>query len=353
MRDGILGLINTSVQEDCLQGLTEQRPLAAVPFGGRYRIIDFMLSGMVNGGITAIGVLLQRKYRPLLDYLQSGKAWDLSCKRDGLTFLPYTYGTDDRCLKTGNLYTLDKNREFLLKSQHPYVAIAGTGVVCHLDFCRALAFHKENQAQITLCTAVSNQAEQENRPAVLAEKQDLETAIIDKDVFISLLDSALLKGGQDFFRDAVLPNTVSHRVATYMHKGYAASVTSLALFYRHHMELLERGVWQQLFTRPDLIYTKEKDVPPALYQPGSCVKHSLIAGGCVIGGTIENSILFRGVHVQPGAVVRNSILMNRTIIEQGALVDTVICDKEVRVTAGNMLQGSPSEPAVVKKGFVM
>lgn len=353
MRDGILGLISTSAQEDGLQGLTEQRPLAAVPFGGRYRIIDFMLSGMVNGGITAIGVLLQRKYRPLLDYLQSGKAWDLSCKRDGLTFLPNTYGAEEHCLKTGNLHTLDRNREFLLKNQYPYIAIAGTGVVCHLDFCRALACHKENQAQITLCTAASKQAEQENRTAILAEKQDLEIAIINKDVFIHLLDSALIKGGQDFFRDAVQPNVASHRVATYLHDGYAASINSLPSFYRHHMELLERGVWQQLFTQPDLIYTKEKDEPPALYQPGSCVKHSLIAGGCVVGGTVENSILFRGVRVQPGAVVRNCILMNRAIIEQGALVDTVICDKEVRVTAGKMLQGSPSEPAVIKKGLVM
>jgi len=368
LSDGIIGLISTRAHDDCLQGLTEQRPLAAVPFCGRYRLIDFILSGMVNAGITNIGVLLQNKHRPLLDYLQSGKAWDLSRKRDGLVLLPPAYQLANQGL-AGDLYTIYHNKDFLHKSQHRYVAIAGTGVICQLDFRQALAFHQQKRAQITVCTAQSyNQAayccQQEKLmvdqagqvTAIIRDEEGvhgLDIAILERNLFIELVDSAMECGGQDFFRDCILPNLNNYHVFAYEHGGYAARIDCLSAFYRHNMDLLKRDTWQQLFAQPELIYTKGKDEPPAHYLPGARVNHSLVAGGCVVGGTVENSILFRGVHIQPGASVRNSILMNRTVVEQGAIIDTVICDKEARITAGKVLIGTPEAPAVVRKGIVM
>lgn len=360
----LLGIINLAESTENMGELTAHRTLGAVPFGGRYRLIDFTLSNMVNAGIRNVGILLSDRFGPLLDHVKDGKEWDLDRQRDGMFLLPSPQGTEGL---VGNLVNLKYNRSYLEKSRQDYVLFAGSGVVANLDYSKAFAYHLAKKADVTViynqtCDLAQNPytavvTDDEGRVLDIAlnpqqctsQKVSLNMFILRRDLLIRLVDHCRARQKQDLFTDAIMPRLGELKIYGYEHQGYAGVVNSLRSYYQHSLELLEPKVWQELFYAHGQINTKVKHEAPVRYLEGSKVSNSLIATGCTIEGTVENSILFRGVEVGPGVVIQDSIVMQKAKLGAGVVLRNVILDKDVMISAGKTLTGDPSFPLVIDK----
>lgn len=368
-----MGLIITLNEcEELLPGITRHRPVATIPFGGRYRIIDFVLSSMVNSGIRNIGIITQHKHHSLFDHLRSGKEWDLDRKQDGLFIFPPDNVKYPDMYK-GNLQYLYNNLNYLNRSRQKYVLLSGCGVICNIDYRQAFNYHQEMNADVTVlykevdlnnfdyqkCTIINSILNgrildmEVNPVRPKSNKVSMDMYILEKELLIELIDACISRGYYDAIKDGLIKNISMLHVCGYHEKSYAAKINTLASYYRHSLELLKPEIWQKLFFKPGLIYTKIKDEPPAKYLNGCRVANSLVANGCIIGGNVENSVLFRGVRVHPGAQVKNSIIIQESIIEDGAVVENVITDKEVVISAGKQLIGDTTLPIYIGKNVVI
>ncbi len=365
----MLGVINLDPELDNLNELTYFRCGAAAPFGGRYRLIDFVLSNMVNSNINDIAVFARRKYRSLMDHLGTGAAWDLDRKRGGLFILPPDWN-DPTDISKGDLQHFHNNRDFFERGTAQYVLVTGSQYVCNIDYSKALQFHIQNNADITLIYKHVKELSIEHK---LCHKVEIDANshiyrvtndhfnhqvymgmfIINKKLLIELVDHCIAHGMDNFFRDAIAANTNKLKIYGYKYDGYLSVINSIESYYRHSMSLLSPEVYRELFFSDQLIYTKIKDEPPAKYIKGSTVRNSLIANGCVIEGHVENCILFRGVHVAKGAVVKNSIIMQRSVINENAMIENVILDKDTLLSSERKFIGGIEQPFVVAKRKVM
>lgn len=314
MEDLAIGIIDTSTYEKSLHELIAQRSLGALPFMGRYRLVDFPLTNLVRSRIWNIAVLMQFNHRSLFDHLRSGKDWDLSRKRGGLYLFPFQA---EQSISTFHVDTLRHTLDYLMKCIEPYVVLSNVYEISRIRFTSFLKEHKDSGAKITNLTHN-------------AEKMD--TYILDRDFLLEILENPLgFKGdsiGQIF---QALPSSLKNVVK---YQGYLAKITSLDAYYQESMRLLERENFMQIFSFDEPVLTKVKDQDSTRYLARANVSNCIIANGCQINGTVENSILFRGAKVEQGAVVRNSIVMQRGIIGENAAVDHLIIDKGGSVKAG-------------------
>ena len=363
---GVIGLINLYEDESMLGPLIGHRPLAALPYAGRYRLIDFTLSNLVNAGVHTVGVLVRDKYRSLIDHLRSGKEWDLARKRDGLYILPPAHLPGVAC--KGDMENFLFNLDYIYAAAEDFVIICGSKTICNLPIDQAFHYHLSVGADITIIgrdwpdggTGVCLSTADDGRVTGVCDVADsmpydiqpLGFYILSKSLMSELVRRYAKEGTCDFFANGVLGNLDKLKVYAFRHSGYVARIDSVAAYFQHQMELLNPAVWQELFFRYGTIYTKVKDEAPAKYQENARVQNSVVANGCIIEGTVENSILFRSVIVERGAVVRNSILVQNSKVGQNAKLDYVLCDKDVRVTAGRCLTGSADRPVIVEKGAV-
>lgn len=367
MRD-LLGIIDLAEPTEGLRELTVHRTLGAVPFGGRYRVIDFTLSNMVNAGIRNVGILLNDRFGPLLDHIKDGKEWDLNRQRDGMFLLPAPLRGDSGEGISSNLINLQHNRGYLEKSRQEYAVFSGCSMITNLDYRAAFNYHLEKQADITV---IYNQTENlsANPPytAVVTDekgrvmdialnpvqctsrKVSLNMYIMRKDLLINLVDHYSARQKRDLFTDAIMPRLDELKIYGFEHTGYVGAINSLKSYYQHSMDLLKPEVWKDLFYTHGQINTKVKHEAPVRYLEGSKVSNSLIATGCTIEGTVENSILFRGVEVGPGVVIKDSIVMQKAKLGPGVSLRNVILDKDVTISEGKSLVGDPSFPLVINK----
>lgn len=367
----VMGIINLNENEEMLREITRHRPLAAVPFAGRYRLIDFMLSSMVNSGIQNVGILVQQKYRALMDHLRSGKEWDLARKRDGLFILPPAQAKPSGC--KGDIENFYNNLDYITSSRQQYVLLAGSAMVCNLNFRKAFQFHQNSKADITMIYKEQELEEADLKHSTIIEcspngrvidiavnpakatsrKVSMEMYIMSKQLLLDLVTASAARGGTDLLIDGILKNLGQIHISGYQYKGFMARIHSIPSYYKHNMELLKSDKWHDLFFKSGPVYTKVKDEAPVKYKESAQVKNAMIANGCVIEGTVENSILFRGVRVKPGAYVKDSIIMQKCEIGENAKVENVICDKDVSITAGKWLKGEDNYPMVIEKGTVI
>ena len=364
----LLGIIDLSEPTEGLGELTIHRTLGAVPFGGRYRVIDFTLSNMVNAGIRNVGILLNDRFGPLLDHIKDGKEWDLNRQRDGMFLLPAPLRTDSGEGISSNLINLRHNRGYLEKSRQEYALFSGCSMVTNLDYEAVLAYHLEKKADITVVFNQTNDlATNPPYTAVVtadngrvldialnpvhctSRKVSLGMYVMRKDLLINLVDHYSARQKRDLFTEAIMPRLGELKIYGYEHTGYVGAITSLRRYYQHSMDLLKPEVWQDLFYTHGQINTKVKHEAPVRYLDGSQVSNSLIATGCTIEGTVENSILFRGVEVGSGVVIQDSIVMQKAKLGPGVTLRNVILDKDVTISAGKTLTGDPSFPMVITK----
>ncbi len=366
------GLIFTGETNVRMRDLTLSRSIAAVPFGGRYRCIDFVLSSMVNSGISNVGLITQKNYHSLMDHLGSGKEWDLHRKRDGLFILPPFVTKENTGIYRGTIDALRSVMGYVRRSGQRYVVLTGSHTVYNTTYNAMIEQHIATGADITMMYSVEtgrfDPEEQYDDLRLTVDAHDRVTDlkvdpyrpesefrscdafVMEKTLLEYLVEEASSHGLTDFTRDVLLKKLDSLRVYGYRYDGYVARFSSLGTFYRHNMDLLKRNVRRDLFCAEHPIYTKVKDEAPARYGEGASVKNSLVADGCVINGTIENCVLFRGVTIGHGSVIRDCILMQACEIRENVELDYVVLDKGVTVKAGRRLAGYDSFPVIIRKG---
>ena len=335
MKRKLLGVIDATTYHDDLEDLLTHRSLAALPFAGRYRIIDFVLSNMVNSGIRSVAIFPKMQYRSLMDHLGSGKNWDLNRKRDGLFFFPSPI-VDNDGNKIGSFEHFAANLDFFKRSTQEYAIISNCYTVFNMNFRPILDWHLQSSCDIT---------EIHHK-----DGSSMEMYLIKTSLLIELIETRNETGYtcmKDVVQDFEHPYTVCH----YDYNGYAVMIDSIENYFSTSMNLLKTDVWKQLFLKDNPILTKVKDEPPTKYVKGSLVKNAMIANGCVINGTVENSIISRGVKIGKGTVIKNCIIMQKCQIEDNCYLDSVILDKDVKVEAGTQITGTAMAPFVIRKGM--
>ena len=374
MTSNAFGLIYTGETNPFLRDLALSRSVAAVPFGGRYRCIDFILSDLVNTGVTSVGLITQKNYHSLMDHLGAGKEWDLHRKREGLFMLPPFMTKENTGLYRGSVDAIRSCLGYVRRNPQQYVIFSGSHTIFNMTFNDMIARHIETRANITMLynevdTSVSEEqnldlrllmdenervTEMELNPFTpRSTHRSCDVMIMDKLLLEYLVEKAYSHGDYDLTRDILLKKCQTLKIMGYRYDGYVARLDSVNDFFLHNMALLEQNVRNDLFNPAHPIYTKVKDSAPAKYKDSADVKASLVANGCILEGAVSGSVLFRGVRVQRQAQVRQSIIMQKTTIGEGSVLEHVICDKDVVITPGRVLKGDRNYPLVIRKGTVI
>ncbi|WEY97403.1 glucose-1-phosphate adenylyltransferase subunit GlgD [Bacillus subtilis] len=331
----MLGVIDETTYKHSLQDLTAQRSLGAIPFAGRYRLIDFMLSNMVNADIRSVAIFPKYRYRSLMDHLGAGKEWDLHRKKDGLFFFPSPH-LHHEYDEFGSFRQFSDHLDYFHRSTQQYAVISNSHTVCNIQFQYVLKRHQEVGCDVT---------------EVFQDGQSLQIYIMSTTLLKDLIYGHSEKGYKTI-QEAVEKESSALTICPYEYSGYAAVIDSVEKYYTHSMELIQPRFWQQVFLPQQPIYTKVKDEPPTKYGKHSTVKNSLVANGCVLEGEVENCILFRTVHVGKGTKLKNCIIMQKTQIGEDCLLEQVISDKDVKIGKATEAAGTADQPLVLRKGLV-
>ena len=366
------GILFAYRSDSNLGELTRPRNTCSLPFGGRYRLIDFMLSNYVNAGITDVGIIVHESYQSLLDHLGSGKDWDLSRKHGGLRILPpFSYAEHGHGEYRGNMEALAGVAGYLNNIRQEYVIMAWGDTALNLPVAKVLEQHIATGADVTVvCTPTPHGAPRfseyvevsaEGRVTDLsihptaADKalESLEIYILSKQLLLDMVDYCAAHDVFSFSRGVLQPRLKSLKMVPYVHEGYVGRFQSVSDYFQHSMDLQDPAIRADLFNPDRPIRTKDQSNPSTYYGPNCVSTRSLVADGCYIEGEVTDSILSRGVIVEKGAKVSNSVLMQGTVVKAGASLSYVITDKNVTVNEGRILMGHSSYPLAIAKGSVV
>lgn len=369
-----LGIIFPNSYDSLVPELVTERLMASIPFASRYRMCDFMISSMVHCGIDNISILVRKNYHSLMDHLGSGREWDLTRKNGGLNIVP-PYAQKQVKVYEGRIEALESIRGYLKKQTEKYVIMTDSNIAVNFDFNDLLHTHIESGADATVVyrkqeipkPLIKQSTEALDLYYALGVNGDhvskiyinptekgemnfcLNIYVVERELLIRMIDDAFVHGYTSFVRD-ILERQIEHLdVRGYCYDGYVAEIHDMKSYFEENMKLLEEENLNALFSG-NQIYTKIRDDNPTRYINGSKAKNVMVADGCVIEGEVENSILFRGVHIGKGAKVKNCVLMQDTVVEDNASVEYVITDKDVTITEGKSLTGNDSFQVFVAKG---
>lgn len=366
-----LGIIFGNLHDKDVGELTAVRSLASVPFGGRFRLIDFVLSNMVNSGITKVGVVTKTNYQSLMDHVGNGKHWDLSRKNGGLIMLP-PYGEGDMGLYTSRFNTIKNIRSFIRHCDEEYVVMSDCDNVCNINLADVVQSHIDNHADITI--VIRNKHLVNNKPRTIIETDEsgrvnkvvntdkelgermvfANILVMNRKFLLNIIEDASELGYNSITKDVLARGCNKYRIFAYVLNGYFANIDSLSNYYKHSLELLNKDIRDELFYRDGAnIYTKVRDSAPCKIKDTASVSNSLIADGCVIEGEVRNSILFRGVKVAKGAKITDSIVFQDTVIGKNSSLHCVIADKLVTILEGRTLSGHETHPYFIAKSAVI
>lgn len=370
------GLIFSNIHDQSIPQLTGNRTMASVPFGCRYRLIDFALSNMVNSDITKVGIITHDNYQSLLDHIGTGKDWDLARRSGGIKILPpfitsYTNPEANK-LYTTRLEALMGVMSFIRRCTEENIVMSDCDAICNVDISEAIKQHTETDADITIVGARLSSGLTENNTSLIELEADADgkllgvsrgtpsnqaevstnIVIIKRSYLVSALNEASSRGYSHFYLDLISKNIEKGKFYVYHHTGYYNIIGSLEAYFSCSMELLDPNIRRELFECPNFpIYTKVRNSAPTKYTENANVKNSYIADGCVIDGTVENSIIFRGVKVGRGSVIKNAIILQDTYIGSDVTINCVITDKNVVINDGRMLSGHQTMPFFIGKGM--
>lgn len=365
----VLGLVFANMHDTTLGDMTKNRTMGSVMFGGRYRLIDFPLSNMVNSGISEVGVITKSNYQSLLDHLGSAREWDLARKKGGLYILS-PFGNVESTLYRGRIEALYGAMSFIKHSRAKYVILSDCDVVTNIDYKPIVAAHIESGADITAVahtgvyssediktSTVFNVDADKNVTSVLINPDisgtcttSLNVFVMSMDFLIETVNDAMARGNVSFERNILQEKCRELKIKIYEYDNYFSKLNSPESYFKSNMALLEPENARKLFVPKRSIYTKVSDNAPVKYDLDSKVSNSLIADGCIIEGEVENSVLFRGVKVGKGAKVKNCILMQGTVVGDNAELNYLITDKNVSICENHILTSSPQYPMYVGKG---
>jgi glucose-1-phosphate adenylyltransferase len=371
----VLTLILAGGEGERLSILSAERAKPGVPFGGKYRIIDFALSNAVNSGLTDVGILTQYRPRSLMDHIGVGRPWDLDRSHGGVALLqPFIGRGRPRDWYQGTADAVLQNLDFIADRDPELVLVLAGDHVYKMDYRPFLDLHRSKSADVT-CAVRTVPIEEAHRFGILDVALDGRvTAFVEKPakppsnlvsmgVYVfswPLLRQVVGEDRVDFGRH-VLPWMVENgqRVFAYEFGGYWQDVGTVESYWQTSLDLLSDEPGIELNDLGWLIYTKSEERPPARIGPGAEVSRSMVSHGCVIDGRVEHSVLSPGVRVAAGALVRDSIVMFDAVVEEGAIVDRAILDKEchvgpaARVGTGDDLRPNVDEPERLRAGITL
>lgn len=368
--NNVLGIIFANIHEEALDSLTAMRTIGSVPFGSRYRLIDFPLSNLVESGISKIGVVTNANFQSLMDHVGTGKPWDLSRKNDGLFILP-PFNVGSATMWGNRIDAIYGNKGFLEQSNQEYVMLSDTNHIMSLDCRDVYDKHVESGADITIVGVKApmpekissilcfDKVDENGRITEMSLDSTAEgdvfhsvnVVIMKKYLLESLVTTAHSKNEISFQRNILMANADKLKIHAYdATNSFVGTISTVQTYYDISMKLLEKESRAKVFSKDIPIYTKERDDMPSIYGPDSKLTNSLAADGCIIEGTVENSIIFKGVKIGKGAVVKNAILMQDTVVGENAKVNCVIADKNVNIKSGVELSGAPTFPITLTKG---
>ena len=363
-----LGIVFANSHDALLGELTKQRSMASLPFGGRYRLIDFSLSNLSNAGIDKVGVITKANYHSLMTHLGNGKPWDLDRKNGGLSILP-PYASPEAQVYKGRLEAIYGILEYLIESEEENVVLCDSDVVANIDIKKLIAYHKEKNADITVVYARGDKPEGQNDTMDFKLDGDgrivsvnfeeasncdysLDVMVIGRELLIDIVVSETNSGRVSLSHGLFAEGYNKYRIYGFRHEGYAAVMDSVENYYKANLALLDCSIRKDIFSRESPIYTKTRDDMPAKYGISAKAKNSMIADGCIIEGSVKNSILFRGVKVEKGAVIENCVLMEGTVIGRDSIVKNLITDRFVKITDNQQVDGKKEKGYIPKNSVV-
>ena len=355
-----------------VEGMDEFRPISAFSFLGRYRIVDFPVSSMSNSGIGRIQVYVSQNPRSLAEHLGSGRVYNINSKRGKLQLL---FNQDSR---VNEIYNTDikaylDNMDVIERMHQPYVVISPGHMVFVQDYHKLLEEHLSSGADVTIMYHKVNDADVEYRncsvvnlnrqkgvksieqnTGTIAERNIfMDTYVMSNELFIKLVHKAHDISSVYRQVDIINAENESLDIRGVQHKGFFATITDFKSYYDTNMSLLDWNLSQNLFRDEWPIYTQTTDSCPSRYTMDSSVKNSMVANGSLIEGTVENSILGRGVHIKKGAVVRNCMILSHAIIEEGVHVENQVVDKWAQIKNIKELVTTPDKPGYVRRNDIL
>ncbi len=367
----MIGVIFSNIYDYSLGDLTKHRTLASLPFGGRYRMIDFVLSNMSNSSLETIGVITKYNYQSLMDHLGSCEEWDLN-RKNGRVFILPPFGTGQTNVYQGKLEALQGALVYLTRARGDYVLLCDSNVICNIDYDIVLDQHIKSGAHITVIgnRMTPQEDSDDTMNVVLNTDGDAVTDImldhsytkdnllgmgmyiVSKSVLIKAVSEAASHGYVHFERDFLQKGFQQEllSVNTYEFKGTVLRNRDIPSYFENHMRILGETERHDIFNPSTPIYTKVRDEVPTYYDEASVVNNALIADGCRIYGTVENAIISRDVLIEEGAVVKNCVIMQGTVVKKGSQIEHVISDKDVTITENRTLVGAPTAPLIIQKG---
>lgn len=371
-----LGVIFPNSYDATAPELTNVRLMASIPFAGRYRLVDFMLSSMAESDVTNISLLVNKNYLSLMEHLGSGREWDLVRKNGGLHLFPPNVEKTST-VYTGRVSAIAGILEFLRLQKEKYVIMADSNFAANIDFKAIIQAHIASGADVT--TVYNEQEIPKGYKEIPNDKAfyytykiedgrvkeiyvnvkeegvhnlGMNVFVVERELLIDLINTAFMRGLRYWERDVLLSQLENLNVQAYKFEGYVARITGLSSYFEENIKLLDDANLDALFSG-NTIRTKIRDDNPTRYIKGAKAVNTMAADGCMIEGTVENSVLFRGVKVGKGAVVKNCVLMQDTVIEAGANVEYLVTDRDVTVTEGKEIKGSDTYPVYIVKGYTV
>ncbi len=361
-----LGIILAGGKNERLKELTHHRALAAMPIAGSYRAIDFALSNMTNSGVSKVAVVTQYNSRSLIEHLSSSKWWDFGRKHGGLyVFTPYIT-RDNSLWYRGTADAIYQNLHYLKDSHEPYVIIAQGDAVCKIDYNDVLAYHVKQKADITIVTKEMNPDEDLRRFGHVTtdeegrilefEEKPIQPAgklvstgiyIMRRRLLIEMIEACAMEERYDFVNDILIRYRRQKRMVAYIHDNYWRSIAALDSYYQVNMEFLNCKLRHQFFKESPHIMSKVEDEPPAKFNQSTRMSNALCSSGCIINGTVENSLLFRKVFVGKNTLIRNSIILNGTYIGDNCVIENCIVDSKSTLQDGSVYRSETEEPRII------
>lgn len=362
----VLGIVFSDSCASTMTEITAHRTTASVPIGGKFRMIDFILSNLTNSNVNNVGIIAKSGFMSLMDHIGSGSAWDLSKNHSGVTILPPYAGVSF----ANKVETLWQLRGYIEDASEDYVLLSESNVICNVDYTELFYLHSVNGAEITLVYK-NMEVPERLSPATISHDEIgrvekiliqpeakgkrrmwLGSMLIKKELLLELIADAMSEDELNFER-VIQKNVDKHVVFAYECPGHVSVISSMNEYYRFNMQLMDGELRRELFNTERPIFTKVRDDAPCKYGLTSSVKNSLVSSGCVIEGEVENCVISKGVHIAKGAKVYNSIIMQDTEIGEGCELNYVIVDKDVVFTEGKALMGTSSYPIHVAKKTVI
>lgn len=367
----IMGLVFANIYDSSLGQLTNKRTQASLPFGGRYRQIDFTLSNMANAGIRHIGIVTQYNYQSLMNHIGSGEEWDLELEEGGLEFItPYSQGINNNF--RGKIEAIQgAGRSFLDKAPEEYIVLADASAICAMNLEEVIRAHIDSGRDVTVVVkaGIANANKQLDLAVHVDENGEVDDLAVDydapadylasmgmfvmrRDLLMASAEECMAHNRFRFERDFILQDWTDGKLSVNAFEFHNVALfnESAEEYFRNNLAIIDRNVRHSLFRDDLTIYTKVRDQVPTYYGESCEIDDCIVADGCMLLGKAFNSVLFRRVRISTGAVVRNCVVMSNTEIGIGAQLEYCILDKDVKISAGTKLIGTAEHPVILNRG---